>query len=172
MTTGFSLGFTGSRKGLYKKQLASLEEAIGAIPATSELHHGDCVEGDAIFHRFMQCYAPWAHMHIHPPESPKFRAYCIWNGQFTLHPEKKYHDRNEDIANASSVLLACPRSMTWKQGYGGTRYTADYAIKIGIPTIVILPTGAREFYNGSEWYIKGGYATNSDRYQASIKSES
>lgn len=111
------LGFTGTRNELslaqHKKLVLVLE--LCWQQEYRILHHGDCVGADASAHKL--AWAMGYEIIIHPPTDGRLRAYCL-KGK-VLEP-KPYLDRNKDIVDQSSLLIACPqqrqeitRSGTW-----------------------------------------------------------
>lgn len=54
-----------------------------------------------------------------------------------VHDPEPPLDRNRLIVDASTELWAFPKSMTDRQG--GTWYTIAYALRTGVPTLVIAP---------------------------------
>lgn len=109
------VGFSGSRKGLTEPQRIKLEELIQSEAET--LHHGDCIGADAIAHEI--ALALNLRIVVHPPSRADRRAYCTGPDVLVLAP-RDYLDRNLDIVDECTVLIACPdgkeekkRSGTW-----------------------------------------------------------
>jgi hypothetical protein len=101
-----------------------------------ELHHGDCIGGDAAADEIARQYG--IRRVIHPPENPSKRARCA--GEVIL-PEKAYLDRNHDIVDVSDVLVACPKGMMEEQR-SGTWATVRYARKLGRKVMILFPDGS------------------------------
>lgn len=130
------VGFTGTREELTPQQaerlgyfLASLEGVI------TEVHHGDCVGADALFHEW--CSDHNFQIRIHPPEDEKYRAWC--NSEFsTLDSPRPYLERNRVIVGESDLLIACPK-YAHEELRSGTWSTIRYAREKRVPTLIIYP---------------------------------
>jgi len=127
------VGVTGSRSEIsaaQKERLYALLERHALV-----LHHGDCLGADATAHAMAQQLL--IDVVVHPPTNPKARAWCM---SLDILPPKPYLERNHDIVDASRLLLAFPA--TYKQQVrSGTWATIRYGLKVGCPTIVVLPNG-------------------------------
>lgn len=126
--TGIEVGFTGSRGAPSELQ----REWLGMVFAglnIGRLHHGDCVDADALAHEL--CSGLSIPVLIHPPTVDRYRAFC--DGPAV--PPKSYHARNRDIVDACQLLVAlpnvpeCTRSGTWS--------TVRYARSIGRDVLVL-----------------------------------
>ena len=106
-----------------------------------EVHHGDCLGGDAEFHAI--CLDLEFEIHIHPPLIPKNRAFCH-PADFTYTP-KAYLSRNHDIVDACDILIAAPAKPETRRS--GTWATIRYARKQKKPIALITKSGAVEFSN-------------------------
>lgn len=126
-------GFTGTRHGMTEEQLQAV---IGLAFGFSEIHHGDCVGADFDMHRIAR--AGGRRIVAHPPSDPRLRA---WSYANEVLPVKPYLDRNRDIVDASSFLIATPAEMT-EQTKGGTWYTVRYARSQGKHIVIVWPDGA------------------------------
>lgn len=127
------LGFTGSRHGMTPEQVATVDEMTAL--AFGEVHHGDCVGADLAMDYIARVNGQ--RRIIHPPSDPRLRAWC--DGDVVL-PEKPYHDRNRDIVDACTMLIATPAEAS-EQPKGGTWYTVRYAREQGKPVMVVWPDG-------------------------------
>jgi hypothetical protein len=134
------IGFTGTREGLTSSQYAGLTEEWQELRAKSilmgctvELHHGDCLGADEEAHRLAVRLG--FRTVIHPPESPKLRAYC--EGDEELKP-KEYLKRNKDIVNSVVRMYACPKERREKVR-SGTWMTVRYARSKMTPILLLLP---------------------------------
>lgn len=127
---------------------------VGDDPKDWVFHHGDCVGGDATFDALAEAVEVGA-IHIHPGVdsngmSPN-RAYCGDYGNNAYrddpdtvwYPAKPYLERNDDIAEASDVLIACPKAKE-EQLRSGTWSTVRRARKRGKLVILIYPDGTVE----------------------------
>lgn len=154
----FHIGFTGTRDGMTEAQRVQVDlllrdeafKRYDILPGFVA-HHGDCIGADAEFNDLAM---GWAHViEIHPPSDPKARAFCdeLWTHreymemkttlpELILHPEKPYHDRNDDIVAASDLLIATPKSTVNRTG--GTWYTIRKAWELGVAVRVVGPDGS------------------------------
>lgn len=134
-----SVSFTGTRKRISLSQEALLLDLLNAESFT-EYHHGDCIGADKQFHdlivsRLKNCYSHNA-LFIHPPKDNKHRAFCK---EGTILPEKPYLERNKDIVDASSLLIAMPhKDDEINKQRSGTWSTIRYAKKQKKDIIIIL----------------------------------
>lgn len=152
------LGFTGTKDGLTSRQKESLFEVVvrivGDDPKDWIAHHGDCVGGDDTFDHLCEA-AGVAKIFIHPGhdwsgKSP-LRALCGVYGMLRSReepetvwfPSKPYLDRNNDIAEASDIVIACPKERD-EQLKSGTWSTVRRARKRGKHVILIYPDGTVE----------------------------
>lgn len=130
----FAVGFTGTRAQTTDFQQKRLLELLVFLRAKGAytFHHGDCIGADALAHE-LAVRAGFQHIVIHPPTVPMYRAYtdqltCPPKG-ITVETKKPYLTRNQDIVNASTVMVAMPkgdeitRSGTWST----VRYARDLA---------------------------------------------
>ena len=85
------------------------------------------------------------HIALHPPVDDSLRAFCDYDAWYD---PKTYLDRNRDIVNASTVLVACPGVMK-EQHHGGTWFTIRYALSIPeYPVAIIWSNGQVEMRYG------------------------
>lgn len=136
------VGFTGSRDGMTKEQLASVRELMRVL-RPKEAHHGDCVGADAYFHAVcLDEYIPL--IVIHPPDKDGLREFCgkgpLAKSTLVLRNPLPYLDRNKNIVNACQLLIACPKEVE-EQQRSGTWSTVRYAKKQGVDINVIQPDG-------------------------------
>jgi hypothetical protein len=127
-------GFSGTRYGMTTRQKAAVRFIM--FKRTGWWHHGDCVGGDEETHHIARMFG--LSIEVHPPIERKLRAFCRGN---VVHPPKKYRTRNQDIVNASSLLIAAPSQET-EVLTSGTWATIRYARKIGKPRAIVLPDGS------------------------------
>jgi O-acetyl-ADP-ribose deacetylase (regulator of RNase III) len=136
------VGFTGTREGLTDNQLRQLRQLLRIAPENQYslvAHHGDCVGADSEFHDLCE-ERGWKTV-VHPPIKPELRAF---KPSRTVMPSKDYLSRNRDIVDASTQVIACPKS---KSETGGTWYTINYAKKAGhIDSVAIIyPEGTVDY---------------------------
>lgn len=130
------IGMTGSRNGISENAIKTLLFFLNKNQI-SEVHHGDCIGADSIFHNIIKDYNKSIKIFVHPPNKSILRAYC--DGDF-IHKEKSYLIRNKDIVQSSDMILAFPSS---KQEVlrSGTWSTIRYTNKIGTKLMIIYPDG-------------------------------
>lgn len=110
------VGFTGTQRGMTDAQKARVDLMFAEFGLDAvEFHHGDCVGADEEAHDLADNHA--FDIVIHPPTDDSKRAFCSGSGA-DWEP-KPYLDRNHDIVDETTVLIACPngpermRSGTW-----------------------------------------------------------
>ena len=121
MHNDLHVGFTGTRQGMTQKQRDACDKLLFDLHRernwhrVSFFHHGDCVGADAIAHDIAT--AREFSIIIHPPTNQRLVANC--KGNKRMEP-KPYLERNHDIVDASTILIATPeteeevlRSGTW-----------------------------------------------------------
>lgn len=157
------LGFTGSSKLVTQPQqvalLRLLREAYEA-EGFRVLHHGDAIHADEFAHNEWIKF-PNSHIHIHPPTNPLRRAYCgrTNKNSLTIDFQKPYLQRNQDIVDASGLLIAAPSSMTAPNPIrGGTWTTFNLALQRRpyIPIFLVFPNGIVAYWE------EGQEATRTD----------
>ena len=129
------LGISGSRNGMSPHQKEMFQRWLTVLDP-GELHHGDCVGVDEDAHDIVWENWKGINIYIYPPENGNFRAYC--QHAFWYQDPKPYLARNQDIVNASDVLLAFPSGHEESQPRSGTWATVRKARKAKIPHVVIL----------------------------------
>lgn len=137
-----SVGITGTRKGMNKGQMALLMDIL-LVEDFTEYHHGDCVGVDKQFHEFItekirKCeYKDSIDVVIHPPLDKKYRAFC--KECTTIYEEKPYLERNKDLVDACSLLIAIPdKDGIINKVRSGTWSTIRYAKKMGKDIVIII----------------------------------
>jgi len=131
---GLLVGITATRAGATPAQLDALL-ALLLRADVQELHHGDCLGGDADADG-VACGLGIFRV-AHPPSNPKLRAFC--RAERVLPPEE-YKARDRAIVRAAGVLVAMPRTAA-EQRFGGTWYTVGHARLAGRPVVIINPDG-------------------------------
>lgn len=132
------IGFTGTRHGMSPAQLAWLPSVF--LPGTP-LHHGGCLGADAEMHAFAYALVPDTDaVTVHPPINPRLRM--PYDPRALWLPAKDYLDRDRDIVDASTRLLATPDGP--RRSGSGTWYTVDYAVSVKCPVLVCYPDGRVE----------------------------
>lgn len=131
------VGFTGTQGKMTDSQMDLLVAALAELhqdEKITEVHHGDCVGADDIFHDI--CYLMEIPIVLHPPINESKRAFCT--GAKLVLPEKDYLVRNRDIVDASDVVFAVPPT-TNELKRSGTWSTYRYAVKQGKDVYLITP---------------------------------
>jgi|SRR5690606_15987962 len=119
------IGITGSRDGLSGTQQVAVLWRLALIdPGTTWFHHGDCVGVDAQIHEMLTEHGHYNWIEVHPPSSPRFRAFCAAN---VIHAGKPYLKRDLDIVKASEEVWAFPSGSEEKQPRSGTWATVRMA---------------------------------------------
>lgn len=128
------IGVTGTRSGMNETQFAEVQTYLSQFdPATTELHHGDCVGVDAEVAVLAKSFG--MRVVCHPPEKDDLRAFVESDESKT---PLSYFARNRNIVDETDQLLVVPYQDK-HQPNGGTWYTHDYAKKKGKNTIVVFP---------------------------------
>lgn len=131
------LAFTGTKDGWTDAQTKSSCAELQRLRETySVMHNGDCVGADE--RAALVWDALKGDVVLHPPINPKYRAFMDFG--FVL-PEGEYIKRDRDMVNASSYLLATPKTM-YEFLRSGTWSTVRYARKVGIPLTIVYPDGS------------------------------
>jgi len=132
------IGFTGSQKGMTPKARQSLYDLFMKVNGV-DFHHGDCVGSDEQAHHLASSLQ--YSIAIHPPENDEKRAFCQPTLDGRMFPAKDYLDRNQDIVDASTYLMATPNSYKERRRGSGTWATIRRARKKGIRISIIYPNG-------------------------------
>src|SRR5262245_60390687 len=120
------IGFTGTRYGMNPHQTQALYDYLQRRTSEGEVHfhHGDCIGADAEAHRI--AFLLGAILHVHPPASPIYRAYCVGPSRVIRYEPLPYLARNWMIVEACTILLAAPQTDT-EVRRSGTWATIRYA---------------------------------------------
>jgi hypothetical protein len=129
------LGFTGTRLGMTPDQRTKIIGFYNMHLAISEAHIGDCAGADEQFHRFVSSRVQRPKLVGHPPILTEYRAFCTYDEEWM---PKNYLDRDRDIVDCSDLLIAAPKSHK-PDTRSGTWYTINYALKVGVPVLVVTP---------------------------------
>lgn len=134
------IGFTGSSEGMTEEQAKALWAWLGLLKQElktdqeeMEFHHGDCIGADSDAHDLARIlkYKTVAH----PPINESKRAFKKAD---VILKEKKYLDRNQDIAEVCDVLLATPKEAK-EILRSGTWSTVRRARKLHKEVIILSP---------------------------------
>jgi hypothetical protein len=135
MTNVIALGYTGTRHGMTPEQLHVVRERLWR-PEVNHTHSGDCVGGDEEFYKLALRRGVWTEGH--PPDNPRFRAFCEYDYERDPVP---YLERNKDIVNASTEVIATPKEFTEQRRGSGTWAAIRYA-RVKRSLTIIFPDGA------------------------------
>lgn len=121
------IGFTGTKNGMTSRQRELIRNKLLNLKfeGFQYVHHGDCIGADAQFHEIALSIG--FHVVIHPPSNPRLRAH-LHDAYTQILPVKEYLQRNHDIVNASSIMLATPKGDI-EEIRSGTWATVRYARK-------------------------------------------
>lgn len=135
-----SIGFTGTREGMTTVQLEKLIKTVKWLAkSATEAHHGCCIGADEQFHVIASLNG--LKTHSHPSTLIGYTA-KITNADI-IHESKPPLDRNQDIVDASDILIATPKE-NYEVLRSGTWSTIRKAQKKGIKIIKIFPNGIVE----------------------------
>lgn len=128
-----SVGFTGTQQGMTPRQKEELRELLIALNPVA-FHHGDCIGADAEAHEIVLSLG--IEITIHPPHYSGKRAFCK-RAQF-VHPTAEYLQRNRDIVDDTSHLIAAPKTAQ-EELRSGTWATVRYARIVGNNVTILEP---------------------------------
>jgi hypothetical protein len=136
MTRMSGIGFTGTRGTVTGEQVVTLKKLLAGAPSQLRvLHHGDAVGADEL--AALLATDLGFRIICHPPDNPRYRAFTASD---ELWPVKPYLERNRDIVNESTQVIACPKEYT-EQLRSGTWATIRYARQVRKPLTIIWPDG-------------------------------
>ena len=147
------LGFTGTREPISDAQRKWLWRLFYPDEGRCEidiLHHGACENADTFAHHY--ALGQVKEIVIHPPEDPKHVDLSCFvttstRTRIVVLPPRPYLKRNEDIVDASSKLVALPKTH-FEELRSGTWSTVRYARAHDKPGMIVWPDGRVE-----EWPI-------------------
>ena len=125
-------------------QFNLLVEVLGELHEITEAHQGDCIGADFEFATIVDCVAPDAVIHSHPPENKSKRAYTRCD---VIHPAKEYLVRNKEIVRAADFLIACPKTQ-FEETRSGTWATVRFARRCNMPIVILWPDGKYTYEEG------------------------
>lgn len=157
MRDGIVWGVTATQRGMTPAQRATVRRLLShPLTPARELHHGDCIGGDAEIDEL--CEELCIDTVIHPPTDPKKRAWCLrrWIERGKKGPGRRsvveveprpYLDRNKDIVDAAhaaeGAVIGAPHEPAM-QLRSGTWSTLRYADKRRATLRLVLPDGTVE----------------------------
>jgi hypothetical protein len=119
------VGVTATQQGLTERQKTLVRARLIAL-GCGELHHGDCIGGDADIHEIALDLG--IQVIIHPPRNESKRAFC--EGAIEVKPAYDYLVRNRHIVQDTEHLIGCPHSRK-EVLRSGTWSTIRYACNTG-----------------------------------------
>ena len=136
---GKHFGFTGTQNQLTPSQVNTLFSVLKGLLADEYewMHNGDCIGADLIAANHWRFIG--GKIFLHPPGINTKRA-CFFNPEAAIDP-KPYRERNQDIVDASELLVACPKGME-EELRSGTWMTVRMALRKGIRVIGVFPDGS------------------------------
>ena len=139
------IGFTGTRNGMSKLQIAFVLRAVGVCHVI-EAHHGACIGADYDFHKIARFLKVPVILHPgHNKQGQCFsRADC--QGAIKIYPERFYLDRDKDIVNSVDMMFATPKSHV-EELRSGTWATIRYARKKRKNILIVFPDGTYKVEN-------------------------
>jgi len=129
-------GFSGSQNGMTDAQKIVVKRELEFV---TEFHHGDCVGADSEVHDIAR-QSRWCWIEAHPTNIEGKRAFT--SADF-VHAVKPPIERNHDIVDVSKRLIATPGEMH-EVLRSGTWATIRYAVRVGIPVLIVYPDGTEE----------------------------
>ena len=136
------VGVTGARAGINEIQHNNLTEWLKNTDVI-QFRQGDCVGADVEVSAIIRETFPACVIITHPPIKDVLRGY--FKADIILE-EKSYFARNRDIVNGSEVLIGFPSHRS--RHAGGTWYTINYAIKMGVRVYIFHKDGEVEPIKG------------------------
>ena len=135
------VGFTGTQSGMVPEQKRQFKEILQIFHPITEFHPGDCIGADSDAHQIV--HEQEIPIVLHPPTNKTKRAFCLTSTIIKELSPKSYLERNQDIVDACSVLIATPEG-DCEEIRSGTWATIRRARKAGKPIYIIWPDGDLE----------------------------
>ena len=132
------ISFTGSRKGMTKRQrtaLTILLEEISNHEEATRFHHGGAIGADTEADHIAR-YGGLA-MYVHPASEDKYLLWSNFCGPNVFSPKSPL-ERNQDIASICHMLIAAPQTLQ-EELRSGTWAIIRYARKRGKPVVILDP---------------------------------
>ncbi len=130
------IGFSGSRSGMSKYQRDNIWDFLAHQKFVQAALHGDCIGSDEIFHEM--CETLRFRIEIYPPTESTRRAWKIPTIG-VIHEPETFLDRNRQIAEHCTVLLATPHTIE-PVTHSGTWHTINCARGFDKTMMIVLPT--------------------------------
>jgi len=142
------IGITGTRFKMTGPQGRKLSRLLLAqYEPESALHHGACVGVDEYTATKASYLGYWVVAHL--PIDDKWLSTQSIRVSNEVCKAKEYIDRNHDIVEASSVVIAVPNTKE-EVLRSGTWSTIRYAKKLGKEIHIIFPSGETEVFEDTK----------------------
>jgi hypothetical protein len=139
------VGFTGTQKGMTDAQTETVRSCLQGL-GPGFLHHGWCIGADA---QADEIARDLGYKIIgHPPIKTAKKA-DLPEPEIMCAP-REYMARNDDIAIASSVVVATPKGFKEEKAYSGTWATIRRARKYSLFVIIVWPDGTASIEVGKD----------------------
>lgn len=143
-----NIGITATRDGLTGPQLQTIRQKLTPFTIRSDatiLHQGCCIGGDEQI--AIMAFALGFHVCAHPPVDRRYYFSQLAYELSTLKNDSKpFLDRNHDIVDQSSLIIAAPKEK-YEVLRSGTWATIRYAREINKHTIIAYTDGGFDEYN-------------------------
>ncbi len=146
----YSIGFTGTRKGMTPAQKHVVECMLKAFSPV-EVHHGCCSGADIEFHHIAtHAFGEGVVEIIGHPSTLQKGSLVALHKFAHIHKRKEPLERNKIIVRESSILFACPATEVEMQR-SGTWQTIRFARKQNHPINIIWPCGTYRSERCETW---------------------
>ena len=142
------ISFTGTQSGMTDKQQSVVKGILHGcyVSGARKVHHGMCIGADNQFHNLAVEIGFTIFGH---PGLNKFRK--VWNRADVkcdiTYPEKYFLDRNLDIVNSGTILIATPKGFK-EETRSGTWATIRCAKRLHKEIYIVWPNGNTEYIKG------------------------
>lgn len=134
------IGVTGTRNGMTEYQYNNIRKGLTHLKRKHdelELHHGDCIGVDIQVANMARNLG--IKVISHPPIKEDLRAFH--DSDIVLKSDN-YLTRDRRIVDSVDMLIVVPKEDTFKLK-SGTKYTHDYAKKVGKNKVIFYPQPKR-----------------------------
>jgi hypothetical protein len=136
------VGYSGTRRGMTDPQKQAVRmtvwNLIGSSPRRHAVHHGDCIGGDAQFHKMCQLIGVRIVKHPANGVHAKDKANCRGAGE--VRREMPPLERNKIIVLETDCMIIAPHEYE-ERVRSGTWATWRFAKALGRRIYLILPDG-------------------------------
>ena len=149
------IGFTGTQDGMTQDQMDQVKILIREVKP-EEIHHGDCVGADFMFHKIVEEVESELGIKIrkvgHIPDNDSKRAFCNFD---EVRPPRPYLVRNRAMADEVDLMVGTPKNFK-NLVRSGTWSTIRYSKFNEIPCCTFFPDGTWSFYKMGVLSSHGG----------------